>query len=149
MQHIRLSSGALRSASMSIHFHDSTLILLRTDTHHDEELIDQARLALRTSNPGASLLRMDSTQPALGAGHGQGRMLMQLFERPRMRARLLAFPAHEILGHIALQLLIQGIPISALSAVPMERQYLRINPHDLLLVLPCENELPPSTIYLH
>lgn len=149
MQRMHLASRMLHLASITTHFHNSTLILVGTDIHHNKELIDLAYSELHSSNPGASLLCMDSIQSALGGSYHSVCVLMQLFDHPRMRSRLLAFPPHEVFGHIALQLITQGVPVSALNAMPVKRPYSCISANDLLLVLPRDYEGCSPITYLH
>lgn len=151
MQYLRHHpTDALRPAATLSRLNDSTLILVRADTEQDEEMIEHARLALRTSSPGASLLQMGNNHPKYGQGHPNGYIPIRVIHQPQICSRLLTFPPHESLGHVALQLLSQGVPTRALNTVPIKRQHrFYISRHDLLLVLPHETEAEHLTPYQH
>jgi len=149
MQYIRHSSKALRPITLTL-FPDAKLILIRASTPHNEEMIDLALRTLHTSNPGTRLLRVDAGHAEFRDGHHQRSVPIRLLDQAHMHSRLLVFPPHEVLGHVALQLLSQGIPLDALNTIPISRQrHSRIGSHDLLIVLPNKDSAEGSSPCLH
>ena len=138
MQYTHLVGNASCPAPMPVRFRDSRLIVVKTSPHDNAELIEQARVALRASSPGVSLLRVSPTARRRQDDR-RGSVPLQWLDQPWIYSRLLTFPAHELLGHIALRLLAQGLPASALNTTPANWQPGRISSRDLLLVLPSQN----------
>lgn len=115
------------------------LVLIRAPADVDDELFCQARTALLDTAPAACLLRIDEDAPTPGAGvDSSGRISMRLLQQPSLQPRLCIFPYHELLGHVALRLLAQGMPADALNVIPVGqlRRPWRVAAGDALLMLP-------------
>lgn len=142
MQREPHSTGVPQPAFLHARFHGALLVLIRATMRDHEALAERARAALRISSPGASLLHIDANPSQRRCAMHGNLVPAQLLEQPQLRTRLHVFPPHNALGHVALQLLAQGVPASALNCVPIRHQDPPGRPGDneLLLVMP--NDTP-------
>lgn len=131
-------------------YRDSLLVLIRINNGTSQLLIDQARKAIRDRHFGAEIFSSNAKSRRSLREKASNSFAQRIFNNPELRSSLLTFPVHETLGNIALELLAQNFPISALNLIPLweeEEGLSQIDGDYLLLAIPAIHDSPRESAH--